>query len=194
MVASLFNRQVVAWLAGYWWNPLHCDDEMSWTLQVGCNDDTCDAYPRLFQSCDIAHLGKIRCLLSSVDFVESCSTLSSICISSSSLIFLLSSLTPWDLHYTARRRESSSVAQKVQGSGSRVFVDSEYSQWRKRPWTLNILYLLEPNEPPKRTSTYHSEQYSQGSCGTNRFAQSIFTPSENSKILNGSYTYTRQGI
>ena len=32
-----------------------CDDEMSWTLQAGCtNDDACDAYPRLFQPCDVA--------------------------------------------------------------------------------------------------------------------------------------------
>ena len=167
---------------------------MSWTLQVGCNDDTCDAYPRLFQSCDIAHLGKIRCLLSSVDFVESCSTLSSICISSSSLIFLLSSLTLWDLHRETTRkffRCSKSSGQWEPGfPGFRILLVEKTSVL----WRLNIRYLLKPNGPPKRTSTYHSEQYSQGSCGTNRFAQSNFTPSENSKILNGSYTYTRQGI
>ena len=69
MVASFFNRQFVAWPVDIC-EILQCDDEISWTLQAGCtNDDACDAYPRLFQPCDVAPR-QIWCLVVFVGLVK----------------------------------------------------------------------------------------------------------------------------
>jgi hypothetical protein len=135
----------------------------------------------------ISHLGKIRCLALSVGLVKTGRGLFDVFEHMLHLVDL-------DVHavLTDATGPTPRDEEKVQSSGkrSRDLLDSGYFRWGKSPcstlWTLNIHYLLKLIGPLKR-STYHSEPYPQSSCGTNRFAESIFTPSENSRILSGSY-------